>query len=209
MPEKSRTWLWLVLGGVAVLAVGFAGVTGIEAILNYTDRKSFAQMMDGILAKLGVADPDARLAIIAHAGVETRMGTTGSSQPRTTFNFWNITAGSLWQGPTLAGGDTEYGAKITQAWRVYGSPEEAAQDYLSFLSSTSPKMIKQATGGYRTATATYKDALYKLFAGDVSGFVYTLREAGYYTADAASYLSMITGQMKLAQSYLDSYTEEV
>lgn len=198
-PEKSG-WL-LIAGGMGLLAVAY--LTG-KAIMNYVDRKSFAQMMDKILTDLGVADPEARLGIIAHAGVETRMGTAGSASPKHTFNFWNITAGSLWKGPVYAGGDTEYGRVITQQWRVYDSPEAAAQDYLDFLSSTQPKLVSTPGGGRRVATATYKDALDKLFGGDVKGFVYTLRDAGYYTADAATYYAMIQGQMGLARGYLYS-----
>lgn len=34
------------------------------------------------------------------------------------------------------------------------------------------------------------------------GFVYTLREAGYYTADAAKYLAMMNGQIGLVQQLL-------
>lgn len=191
----------LVVGGVGLIV---AAVLIGRAIVNYTDRKSFAKMMDQILSDLGVSDPEARLGIIAHAGVETRMGTAGSAQPKTTFNFWNITAGKYWTGKTLAGGDTEYGKAITQAWRVYDSPEESAKDYLDFLSSTQPKLVVVPGGGLRTAAATYKDALDKLFAGDVKGFVYTLRDAGYYTAPADTYFAMIQGQMSLARGYLFS-----
>lgn len=206
MPEKSAATGWLfILGGVGLIAG--AALIG-KAVMDYVDRKSFAQMMDQILSDLGVADPEARLGIIAHAGVETRMGTAGSANPKKTFNFWNITAGSLWKGPVAAGGDTEYGHVITQQWRVYGSPEEAAQDYLDFLSSTQPKLVAVPGGGKRVATATYKDALDKLYGGDVKGFVYTLREAGYFTADAATYYAMIQGQMNLARSYIYSGTQQ-
>lgn len=172
-------------------------------IMTYADKKSFAKMMDTILAGLGLS-PDARLIAIAHAGVETAMGTTGSSRPRTSFNFWNITAGSQWFGLTSAGKDTEYGRSITQAWRVYTSPEEAASDYLHFLSATDRKMIKQPDGSSARADVSYADALERLMNGDAMGFAYTLHDAGYYTADPTDYYKMIEGQLNAARGYLAS-----
>ncbi len=194
----GKLWLVLLLGAAGLLVLG----GGTVLVLTYVDEKSFVKMMDAVLKKLGISNPDARLGIIAHAGVETKMGTDGSSEAKKTFNFWNITAGSLWKGKTLAGKDKEYGKTITQLWRVYADPMEAAKDYLSFLSRDSRLNIKREDGTTGPATASYRDALNKLMVGDLRGFVYTLRDAGYYTAPAEDYYRMISGQYNKAKKLL-------
>jgi flagellum-specific peptidoglycan hydrolase FlgJ len=131
--------------------------------------------------------------IIAHAMFESGWGTL--SQVASAHNWFNITAGGkyaptstmpwLWNGPTIAGGDTEYDAqgnvkKITQQWRVYASDAQAVQNYLDVL-----KM-----GRYLPARAA-------LLQGDYISFIYLLGPdqsranppiGGYYTLPSAQYL---------------------
>ena len=124
-----------------------------------------------------------QIIICAHAAYESGWGQT--RQARQAFNFFNITAGSLWKGPVMDGGDTEYDAagnvkRIVQKWRCYGSCEEAVSDYLQFLQR--PR--------YLPAHAALMD-------GDVGRFVEWLGPdrahqnppiGGYYTLPTAQYM---------------------
>lgn len=197
----KNKWLWLGIGGLFLLLAATAG--GAAMVYAYNDKKSFAKMMDGILEQLGLA-PQTRLIVLAHAGVETALGTAGTAPSGN--NFWNISAGtttkpsSSWTGPVVLGGDQEPDGQggwknIVQRWRAYADAMEGARDYLAFLSRSTP------IPGFKKS---YADAWNKALAGDVIGFVYTLRDAGYYTADASKYLAMMNGQIGLVQSLLAS-----
>ena len=199
-PWWRNKYFWLLAGGILVFLASLGG--GVALIMEYTDKKSFVKMMDGILATLGLA-PETRLVVLAHAGVETALGTAGTAP--TGNNFWNISAGttakpaSSWSGPVVLGGDQEPDGQggwknIVQRWRAYADPLEGAKDYLKFLSRSTP------IPGF---SKSYADAWERALAGDVMGFVYTLREAGYYTADASRYLSMMNGQIGLVQKLLE------
>jgi hypothetical protein len=76
-----------------------------------------------------------QILIIAHAAYESGWGKTKQAQQA--FNLFNVSAGSSWKGPTMEGGDLEFGAggvkKIVQKWRCYGSMGEAVGDYLHLL----------------------------------------------------------------------------
>lgn len=201
-PEKKpfwkQSWFWVAAVGVLVMlfksATAAAAGSGLD--MRYTDKKSFVKMMDAVLSALGLA-PETRLIVMAHAGVETALGTAGTGPSGN--NFWNITAGSYWTGNVVLGGDQEPDGQggwknITQKWRAYATPLDGAKDYLNFLSRSTPVAAQYP--------ASYADAWAYAVAGDVSGFVYTLRDAGYFTADPAKYLSMMNGQIGLVQSLL-------
>lgn len=59
--------------------------------------------------------------------------------------------------------------KLSQGFRAYGSIDEGARDYVSFLK------------------AHYPQALARAGVGDVAGFAHALKEAHYYTAPEAQY----------------------
>lgn len=186
--------LWWMVGLALVLLASVGG--GVALVMTYTDKKSFVKMMDAILASLGLA-PETRLIVLAHAGVETALGTAGTAPQGN--NFWNISAGSQWAGPVVLGGDQEPDGSggwknIVQRWRSYVNPLEGAKDYLKFLSRSTPVSSKYAT--------SYAEAWARALEGDVAGFVYTLRDAGYFTADPAKYLAMMNGQIGLVQKLL-------
>lgn len=200
-PWWKNKYFWMAVAGILVFLASLGG--GAYLVMTYTDKKSFAKMMDAILASLGLA-PETRIIVLAHAGVETALGTAGTAP--TGNNFWNISAGttekpsSSWTGPVVLGGDQEPDGQggwknIVQRWRAYADPLEGAKDYLKFLSRTTP------IPGFKK---TYADAWAKALAGDVMGFVYTLREAGYYTADASRYLAMMNGQIGLVRKLLEA-----
>lgn len=94
-----------------------------------------------------------KLLVTAHAAYESGWGVASAAVKGN--NYWNLTAGSSWHGPVVAGADTEFTAgaptakKIVQRFRSYASATAAVQDYFSFL-----------------AFPRYKDALSKLLAGD-------------------------------------------
>lgn len=124
---------------------------------------------------------EARVLALAHATMESGWGVT--RQAREAYNVWNLTAGSAWRGPTMAGGDTEYDAQgnvrpITQAWRVYGSMGAAVRDYWAFLGPTANR------GRYVAARAA-------LERGDAVAFAQELYRAGYYTLPPARYAEQL------------------
>lgn len=98
--------------------------------------------------------------LTAHAAYESGWGTT--TPAKLGFNYWNLTAGSAWEGPVILGGDTEFNAgsakakPITQKFRKYSSAIVAVQNYFQFLSA--PR---------------YRGAKFKLLRGD-SSFVVDL-----------------------------------
>lgn len=97
------------------------------------DKHSFAKNVAECIRSLPAKT---QMLVVAHAALESGWGTT--TQARRAFNIFNLSAGSSWHGPTMAGGDLEYSAdgkvtKITQQWRCYGSFQEAVDDYLHLL----------------------------------------------------------------------------
>lgn len=120
--------------------------------------------------------------ILAHAAYESGWGKT--RQAREARNHFNVSSGSSWRGPTLAGGDTEYRPgeteprKIVQQWRVYESDAAAIYDYLRLLTAR-----------------RYRPAREALFQGDAEAFVRSLGPdrapavGGYYTLPTAEYLA--------------------
>jgi len=116
-------------------------------------------------AKLGVA-PEA---LVAQAALETGWGkhviTDGERQ--SSFNLFNIKAGSSWQGRTVNVPTVEYenGTAVRRfdSFRAYETVEAAFDDYVNLISN-SPR---------------YQNALNK--GDDVFGFAKALQDGGYAT----------------------------
>ena len=134
----------------------------------------FTRALSEALSTLRELSPTAREIVIAQGALESGWGTSLAS--RLGFNHWNLTAGSVWKGPVIGGGDLEYPpdggppAKIVQRFRKYPDHLSACEDYLSFL-----------------GTKRYAKALPALLAGDGATFVVELRRAGFFTAPLDSY----------------------
>ena len=158
-------------------------------------KQTNAQAINNALIAMGFQEMS-RLMVIAQSGVETGMGSYGKAA--SVNNFFNITAGHFWTGPTLDGPDTDgAGNPIIQKWRAYPSISEGVKDYVAFLSM--PRYVHSKAA---------------LMAGDVEGFARMLRGEGYYTFPVddfidpktgqkrAGYLNMLRGQVGLAKQLL-------
>lgn len=85
-----------------------------------------------------IVNPKARMAVIAQMALEK-----GWKTPED-FNFGNITTGGVWKGPSVIRGDKDaYGRKINQRFRMYGSPKEFMDDYLSLLKHQYPEAYNE------------------------------------------------------------------
>jgi hypothetical protein len=134
------------------------------------DAFAFVTLLDDVIR--GVRPdllPSSRKVAIAHAALESGWGEGAAA--RNGFNYWNVTAGPSWTGATSTGPDQDGAGKpITQTWRAYGSPLEAAADYFQLLS-----------------WSRYRPALAALEAGKSLAFVQALGSGGYYTLNPALY----------------------
>ena len=142
----------------------------IEAVKQrFTDKESFVEAL-GPLArkaaeKLGV---DHRV-LLAQAALETGWGQSilGDSAGRSSFNLFNIKAGSFWSGGSVGVNTLEFRDGIPRPerarFRAYGSFEESFGDYAEML----------------LGNGRYKEAVSK--AGDAASFVHGLARAGYAT----------------------------
>lgn len=196
----------LPLGTIAIgAAILLLITTGGKAIMTWKTKKEFIRMIDGVMQEMGISQ-ELRLAIIAHAGVETAMGTSGTAVKGN--NFWNFSTGSSWTGPYVLGGDKEPDGAggwkpIVQKWRAWPDVASAVRGWLEFLSRSTP--IK----GF---SVSYADALEEAKVGDYRAFTEKLRAAGYFTwpiddfRDETGfhygYWSMFKGQLNLAASTL-------
>jgi Sec-independent protein translocase protein TatA len=196
-----RRWLVVVLVVLLVVLVpGGATVVAVKLISAARGRRAvFNQVRDELARQLAELRPDLGAAaqlraasiVAAQAVLETGGGVTPAWVKG--WNFGNITAGSTWSGPVIAGGDLEYspdGAvkRITQAFRAYASLGEAASDFLRVL-----------------AWPRYRPARDALFAGDAELYAKRLRdddpttvaiEGGYYTAPLAEYSGGILAALR-------------
>jgi peptidoglycan hydrolase FlgJ len=111
-------------------------------------------------------------AILAQAALETGWGKSviRHADGRSSYNLFNIKAGSRWQGEQVGRQTLEYRNGVTvreqASFRSYGSLEECFADYTSFL---------QNSGRYRYALE---------HGGDGNQFAEQLQKAGYATDPA-------------------------
>lgn len=116
-------------------------------------------------AKLGVA-PEA---LVAQAALETGWGkhVIADGKQQSSFNLFNIKAGSSWQGRTVNVPTVEYenGTAVRRfdSFRAYESVEASFDDYVNLISNSS----------------RYQDALNK--GNDTFGFAKALQDGGYAT----------------------------
>jgi hypothetical protein len=122
------------------------------------------------LDKVGIVNPDARLAVLTQIRLEKGLNYRPSS-----YNYSNITKGSTWTGKTEIRGDKDAtGKSIKQEFRVYNSDDEYVTDYVDLLKRLYPKAyealfdanfdIKKFTSGLVTGVGGRKwatDPLYE------------------------------------------------
>ena len=136
---------------------------------KFTGKEGFVEALAPLARKaaekLGV---DHRV-LIAQAALETGWGQSilGDSAGRSSFNLFNIKAGSFWSGNSVGVNTLEFRDGIPRPerarFRAYGSFEESFSDYAELL----------------LGNGRYKEAITK--AGDAASFVHGLARAGYAT----------------------------
>ena len=150
-------------------AVARAREAASLVIERFSDKKGFvetlAPMARKAAEKLGV---DHRV-LLAQAALETGWGQSilGDSAGRSSFNLFNIKAGSFWAGGSVGVNTLEVRDGIPRSerarFRAYGSFEESFSDYADTL----------------LGSGRYRDAIRN--AGDASSFVHGLARGGYAT----------------------------
>ena len=150
-------------------AVERARQAAASVIERFSDKKGFvetlAPMARKAAEKLGV---DHRV-LLAQAALETGWGQSilGDSAGRSSFNLFNIKAGSFWTGGSVGVNTLEVRDGITRSerarFRAYGSFEESFSDYADTL----------------LGSGRYRDAIRS--AGDAASFVHGLARGGYAT----------------------------
>jgi flagellar protein FlgJ len=150
-------------------AVERAREAASSVIERFSDKKGFvetlAPMARKAAEKLGV---DHRV-LLAQAALETGWGQSilGDSAGRSSFNLFNIKAGSFWTGGSVGVNTLEVRDGIPRSerarFRAYGSFEESFSDYADTL----------------LGSGRYRDAIRS--AGDASSFVHGLARGGYAT----------------------------
>ncbi len=154
-----------------------------------TDKPTFVRTLWAALASTTLSAAAKKL-VIAQFALESGWGYARAAVKG--FNYGNITAGSTWKGPITYGQDKHCIAggaicfPIIQAFRKYGSNEEAIADYLAFLGS-----------------GRYAKSFQALQGGDLTRFATQLREDGYYTASVDVYVSGMAGAMNTINAALN------
>jgi flagellum-specific peptidoglycan hydrolase FlgJ len=181
--RKVPTWVWV--GSAGILAwLAFGESKSIEAlVLNVmANNDDFINKLWSASASTGLS-ANSRAILVAQAAYESGWGRGTAAVYG--HNYWNVTAGPQWTGATVNGADSECDKitgllcmPITQAFRKYDSDAAAVADLLDFLQN-------QNAGRYQTAYAY-------LVNGDASGYIYALHDAGYFTANAASYAAAVS-----------------
>ena len=161
----------VVRSALAVIEPAVRGAReAIDAVKErFTDKRSFVDQLAPLARKaaekLGV---DHRV-LLAQAALETGWGQSilGDSAGRSSFNLFNIKAGSFWSGGSVGVNTLEFRDGIPRPerarFRAYGSFEESFSDYADML----------------LGSGRYREAVQK--AGDAASFVHGLARAGYAT----------------------------
>lgn len=131
-------------------------------------RSDFVQQIYQAAIAAGLTDAAARV-MAAQGGIESSYGERAPG-----FNYFAITKGSDWNGPTIERADKNAkGEKIVQKFRVYSSPQEGIADRIKVMDSKFP--------GFNTA-ATVDEALGILQHGTLGK---------YYEAPQATYEKVV------------------
>jgi hypothetical protein len=175
---------WLVIAGTVFVIFGVGGFALYELLyLSFPRRQDVfvtdsakQQVVTDMQNAIGQSLPtmDAVELAIAWAAYESNWGSaTGYSKAN---NPYNVTAGSKWTGPTVAGGDTDdssgVSVPITQQWRQYASLADGVSDTYNLLQS---------------GNSNYKAAFASLQQGDLGGMATALHSGGYFTQDPSTY----------------------
>lgn len=185
--KRVPWWVWIAASAVIL---GGGAVVGANI---FASRKAFVQGLWQALSENTDLSDAAKVILIAQAILEVGWQGNGTAA-RYANNFWNVSAGPQWSGPTIGGGDTECDANgqncipITQRWRKYSDAGEAARDMISFLTVQN--------GG------RYYAAYNRLVAGDAIGYVRELRAAGYFTANLQMYTDNVLSVQGTVKSYV-------
>jgi flagellum-specific peptidoglycan hydrolase FlgJ len=176
---------WLVIGA----ATFYAGYAVKNRDRNsFTSREEFVRRLWKALAGTTLTN-EARKLVIAQAALESGWGK--GTAARKGYNYWNLTAGSVWNGSTVFGWDKEcyiFGYLCRpklQRFRKYDGDAEAVMDYLRFLGTT-----------------RYKDSLAALKGGRLTSFAYALRDDGFYTATKDHYTTGLRAAMVTVEKVL-------
>lgn len=192
MYGRRIPWWQLALGGAGLYLLFRTSKVVVSTLVGIKDRAKWSQ---GLYAAVGRVLPSlsatSKAIIVAHGAFESGYGKGAGAKCN---NIWNITTGKAWMDagkPWCPGPDTEYRpdgtvVSITQQWRSYPSTEAAVQDYWNFLGSR----------------ASLRAARDELEAGNLSGFIYKLYDAKYFTLPAADYLSRMQGVLGTVKNYL-------
>lgn len=185
-------WWQLALAGAGLYLLFRGGKAIATTLVGIRDRAKWSLgLYDAVGRVLPQLGPTSKAIIVAHGAFESGYGVGAGAKCN---NIWNITTGKAWMDagkPWCPGPDTEYlpdgtVVNIQQKWRSYPSTEAAVKDYWDFLGSR----------------ASLRAARDDLEAGDLSGFVYKLYSAKYFTLPADQYLSRMTGVLNKVQGYL-------
>lgn len=181
----------LAVGGVLLAFLFWKREDIIMSVSGVTDKALWCKKVYAAVDATLPSIPEiSKLIIVAHAAFESGYGKAKAAQAGN--NLFNITAGPAWTGQKWVdvGGDTDgHGNSITQTWRMYPSVNAGIADYWSFLGPN------QNGGRYAAA----QDAL---IAGDLSGFVYSLHDAGYFTLDPSQYLASMSAVVNTVQNFV-------
>lgn len=166
-----------IIGGsivVVALGLGLGIASRMKARIKMIDNRfsSHEEFIRRLWASLSRVAPSLgtmqKTILIGQAVHEASWGVAKAA--REAFNYWNLTAGSLWKGPILQGGDTEYDKagnvkNIVQKFRKYASDDEAIKDMLVFIGPNS----------------RYSEAWKALQAGNAMEYLAKLYEKGFFT----------------------------
>ncbi len=185
-----------------MIGIGAAGL-GLLAVLSYgQDVLNLFQSKEEFVRRIWKALGNASM-MINRPEIETAQKTILTAQAiheaswgaarasREAFNYWNLTAGSKWKGPTIEGPDTEYDAagnvkKIVQSFRRYKSDDEAAIDMLRFIGPDT----------------RYSKAWEALIAGNAMLYAEELRKAGFFTQPLPKYQEGMRKAIQTVVQYL-------
>lgn len=177
-------WAWI-LGGLGAVALLVSKGVDLKNKIQWV-----RYVFDEVTSVLPTLSVKARMLIVAHAAFESGYGQLSSAMKKGSNNLFNLTAGSSWLGPTVAGGDSNAaGQPITQQWRVYPTYRASILDYWNFL-------------GPNQNRGRYVAARNALQLGDVTQFAQQLYLAGYYELSPTLYASRLDGTFSAVSKLL-------